>query len=136
MHHNKRSLLTTVKNSPACCNHRKPAHNNEDPAWPTIKKYLKNKENHSYPLGGWNIYIYCSSIQTQHSECGETPEEGCPTQTEGPTTQGVTEEGPSEHVLLDKKEFVGQRGVKQALLAKAPRRGRRGSVKQHGLLRE
>ena len=125
-----RSLLTTVKNSPAYCNHRKPAHNNEDPAWPTIKKYLKNKENHSYPLWGGiyiyiYIYIYCSSIQTQRSECGETPEEGCPTQTEGPTTQGVTEEGPSEHVLLDKKELVGQRGVKQALLAKAPCRGRR-----------
>ena len=28
--------------------------------------------------------------------CEESPEEGCPTQTEGPTMQGVTEEEPSE----------------------------------------
>ena len=68
-----RSLLTTVKNSPAYCNHRKPAHNNEDPAWPTIKKYLKNKENHSYPLWG-GIYIYTVAPFKHSAQSVEKPQ--------------------------------------------------------------
>ena len=60
----------------------------------------------------------CSSIQTQHSGCEESPEEGCPTQTEGPTTRGVTEEGPSELSFSRQDRIHGAKGQEISIAGK------------------
>ena len=51
---------------------------------------------------------YYSSIQMQGSGCGESPVEGCPTQTEGPIGEGVIEERTSE------LSFARQEGIREA----------------------